>query len=125
MEKNNVMQVQIGEETFPIKKLALGEYARLLSALQHIPTAALADLQNLDTKDSDGTIQKVCGVLAKAWSSFIEILAIGSGIEKDRLEQDPQIGLDGGIQLFLAIYEVNKIDQVVGTVKNALKQANT
>lgn len=121
MEKNNVIQVQLGEEIFPIRKLALGEYARLLSALQHIPTEALADLQSLDTKDTEGTIQKMCGILAHAWGSFMDVLAIGSGIEQERLEQDPQIGLDGGIQLFIAIYEVNKIDQVIGTVKNALK----
>lgn len=115
--------VQIGDEAIEIKKLPLGKYSEMLLALQNLPDSIMKDLERLDTKDEDKTLQIMFGIFGKAWGQVLDILAIGSGIERERLENDPAIGLDGGIELFLAIYEVNNLDKVVKKVKNMISRS--
>lgn len=119
----NTKVVVIGDEKFEIKKLPLGKYAELMLALKNIPTSVMDDLQSIDTKDEDKTIQAIFGLFGKAWGQVLDILAIGSGIDKERIENDPTIGLDGGIELFLAIYEVNNLEKVVKQIKNAISRS--
>lgn len=118
-----VKEIEVGGEIVKVQKLPLGEYAKLLIALKKMPGSVLRDLQNVNTEDNDAMISTLFGVFAEAWGQVIEIVAIGSGIDKDRLENDPAIGLDGGIELFLAIWEVNNLNQVFKSVKNALSRA--
>lgn len=115
--------VELGEEKVEIQKLPLGKYAELMLALKNMPTSVMKDLQSIDTKDEDGTIQAIFGLFGQAWGQVLDILAIGSGISKDRIENDPNIGLDGGVELFLAIYEVNNLQKVVNQVKNAINRS--
>ena len=115
--------VVIGEEEIKIEKLPLGKYAELMLALKNVPTDIMTDLQSIDTKDEDATVQALFGLFGKAWGQILEILAIGSGIDKERIENDPEIGLDGGIELFLAIYEVNNLEKVIKQVKNAFNRS--
>lgn len=115
--------VVIGEEEIKIEKLPLGKYAELMLALKNVPTDIMSDLQNIDTQDEEATIQALFGLFGKAWGQILEILAIGSGIDKERIENDPEIGLDGGIELFLAIYEVNNLEKVVKQVKNVFNRS--
>jgi hypothetical protein len=119
----NTKIVQIGEEQIEIKKLPLGKYAELMLALQNVPSSIMSDLQGLDTNDEDKMLQTMFGIFGKAWGQILEILAIGSGLDKDRIENDPDIGLDGGIELFLAIYEVNNLDKVIKQVKNVINRS--
>lgn len=115
--------VELGEEKVEIQKLPLGKYAQLMLALKNMPTSVMKDLQAIDTNDEDGTIQAIFGLFGQSWGQILEIIAIGSGIEKDRIENDPTIGLDGGVALFLAIYEVNNLEKVVTQVKNAINRS--
>ena len=117
------VEVQIGDETIKVEKLPLGKYAQLMLALKNMPSNVVKDLQSIDTSDEDATISAIFGVFGQAWGQILEILSIGSGISKDRIENDPAIGLDGGVALFLAIYEVNNLDKVVNQVKNAINRS--
>ncbi|WP_427036505.1 hypothetical protein [Cytobacillus pseudoceanisediminis] len=114
--------VELGEEKFEIQKLPLGKYAELMLALKNMPTSVVSELQSLDTKNEEAMIQAIFGLFGQAWGQVLDIIAIGSGIDKDRIENDPTIGLDGGVELFLAIYEVNNLEKVVSQVKNAFNR---
>lgn len=115
-----VKEVAIGGEIVKVSKLPLGQYAKLLIALKNLPTSALKDVQKVNTDDNEQAIMFLLGVFAEAWEQVVDIIAIGSGLDKDRLMNDPEIGLDGGVGLFLAIYEVNNLAKVIQTVKNAI-----
>lgn len=116
------INVELGEETIEISKLPLGKYAQLMLALKNMPTSVMSEFQTIDTENDEATIQAVFGLFGQAWGQVLDILAIGSGIEKDRIENDPTIGLDGGVALFLAIYEVNNLGKVIKQVKNAMNR---
>lgn len=105
-------------ESIEVKKLPLGQYAKLMIALKQMPTSVMSELQNIDTEDNDATIQALFGVFGEAWGQILDIIAIGSGVDRDRIENDPDIGIDGGVELFVAIYEVNNLKGVVSKVKN-------
>ncbi len=113
-------EIQIGDKKVTISKLALGEYSKILLALKKMPGSILRDLQNLDTENEDALIGTLFGVIGEAWGQVLEIISIGSGIEKEVIESDPNIGLDGGIELFVAIWEINKLANVMKTVKNLM-----
>lgn len=110
--------VKIGDEEIKVEKLALGKYAKLLLVLREAPTTILSELQSLEGKSNEESLQVMLGMFGNAWGQILDIIALGSGIDRKRLEEDNTIGLDGGIQLFLAIYEVNNLASVFKTVKN-------
>ena len=113
-------QVTIGDEVVHVCKLPLGQYGKLLIALKKVPGSVMTDLQGMDTDDNNAIIGALLGVFGEAWGQIIDIISIGSGIDKERLENDPAIGLDGGIELFMAIWEVNNLGNVFSSVKNVL-----
>lgn len=115
--------VVIGDEKIEIKKLPLGKYAELMLALKNMPSSVVKEMQSIDTSNEEATIQAIFGLFGQAWGQVLDILAIGSGIDKDRIENDPEIGLDGGVELFLAIYEVNNLQKVVNQIKNAINRS--
>lgn len=115
--------VYIGDEEIKVEKLPLGKYASLMFTLKNIPKDLMGDLQQIDVSNEEESIQALFGLFGKAWDQVLEILAIGTGIDKERIENDPSIGLDGGIELFLAVYEVNNLDKVISQVKNAISRS--
>lgn len=116
-------EVELGNgEVIEVKKLALGKYAELLISLKNMPSDVMKDLQGLEGASEEGTIQAIFGVFAKSWGQIVEIISIGSGVPKKQLEEDENIGLDGGVELFLAIYEVNNLEKVIGQVKNIMNR---
>lgn len=115
-------KVVIGEEEIVVQKLPLGQYSKLILALRNMPSGILQDLQGIDTENEDDSIGVIIGLFGHSWGQIIEVISIGSGVDKDRIENDPAIGLDGGVELFLAIYEVNNLQKVFEQVKNAMNR---
>ncbi|WP_163530893.1 hypothetical protein [Halobacillus ihumii] len=109
-------------DTIEVKKLPLGDYAQLMLALKKLPNGVMSELSDIDTENEEQMFQAMFGLFGEAWGQVIEIISIGSGIDKDTLANDPEIGLDGGVELFLAIYEVNNLQKVIGQVKNVMNR---
>ena len=110
-------------EKIVVKKLPLGEYAKLMFTLKNLPSSVMKEFQNIDTENTENTISSFFGIFGEAWGQLIEILAIGTGIAKERLENDEAIGLDGAVELFVAVYEVNNLNGVIKSVKNVIAGA--
>ena len=109
--------------TVVVNKLALGKYAQLLTALKNMPSSVMGELANIDTQAEEMAIQGIIGLIGTAWGQVIDVIAIGSGVEKERIENDPIIGLDGGVDLLVAIIEVNNLAVVIGNLKNAFNRS--
>lgn len=118
----NEREVVLGEKKVVIKKLPLGEYSKILLAMKKMPTSVMKEFQDLDTSNEEQFLPVLFGTFAEAWGQVLEIISIGSGLDKETIEKDPNIGLDGGIELFVAIYEVNNLNKVVKQVKNLFAQ---
>jgi hypothetical protein len=116
------VEVTLGEEKIVVKKLPLGKYAQLMFTLQNMPKGVVKEFQNIKTEDGQATAQAIFGIFGQAWGQVLDILAIGSGIDKERIENDETIGLDGGVELFLAIWEVNNLEGVFNSVKNGFNR---
>lgn len=113
-------EVEIGGVGYEVNKLALGKYAKVLLILKTMPTKVLTDMSNMDKNDEGSFINAVCGAAAEAWEQVVEIISIGSGIDKETITNDPAIGLEGGVVLLMAIWEVNNFQSVFNIVKNAI-----
>lgn len=122
--KQVIVEFENGEQVI-VKKLALGKYAQLMLALKNMPTSVIGDLQKIDATNEDAMFSALFGIFGEAWGQVIELIAIGSGIDAERLDQDETIGLDGGVALFIAIYQVNNLEKVVSKVKNAMNRSAT
>lgn len=115
--------VTIGEnEKVEVEKLPLGKYAELLVTLRNVPTKIMSELQQMDGQSEEESLQMMLGMFGEAWGQILDIIAIGTGVDRDRIENDSSIGIDGGIELFFAVYEVNNLSSVVKQVKNQLSR---
>lgn len=119
---SKIVELSNGEKV-EVKKLPLGEYAKLMFVLKKLPTNIMSEFLNIDTTDNEAAISAMFGIFGEAWGQILEILSIGTGIDKERLANDPAIGLDGGIELLIAVIEVNNLKEVVKKGKNLFKGA--
>lgn len=115
---NSVTVTLSNGEKIEVQKLALGKYAKLMMILKDMPAGILSEIQKIDTEDNDATVQALLGIVGSAWGQVIDVIALGSGMDRERIENDPSIGIDGGIDLFVAIVEVNNLKGVVSKAKN-------
>lgn len=114
---SKVVELSNGEKVV-VKKLPLGDYAKLMYTFKNLPKNIFEEFTKLDPSDNEAAISTMFGFFADAWGQMLEILAIGTGIDRERLENDPAIGLDGGVKLLMAVIEVNNLKEVVKNVKN-------
>lgn len=114
------------EQVVAVKKLPLGRAVELSHVLESIPARLqeIADnskvqefLKGVDPDKTDpaefGTalVEFLPTLINVALDLVIELLAVGTGLKKDLLEQ---IGLDEATELLVAIFEVNNIQAIWG-----------
>ena len=114
------------EQVVAVKKLPLGRAVELSHVIESIPTRLqeITDnpkvqefLKGFDPDKMEATefgtaLVELLPVLTNiALDLVIELLAVGTGLEEDLLEQ---IGLDEATELLVAIFEVNNIQAIWG-----------
>jgi len=121
---NNIIamskEVEFGGNTYTISKLPLGKYAKVLLILKTMPTKVLTDMSKIDKDDEGSFINAILGAAAESWEQVVDVISLGSGLSKKTIAEDPTIGLEGGIELLNAIWEINNLQNVFNTVKNAM-----
>ncbi len=114
-----------------VRKLPLGRSAELAEAFNEFPkvlkglmegeeTQALFDenVKDMDMVDMAVLIGNNLGsIMAVALDAVINILHVGSGLEKKVIES---LGLDEASELFLAIVTVNNLGAMQANVKNGM-----
>jgi len=114
------------EQVVSVKKLPLGRAVELSHVIESIP-ARLQEIKDnpkvqeflkgfdpdkMDPTEFGTTLVEFLPILTNiALDLVIELLAVGTGLEEDLLEQ---IGLDEATELLVAIFEVNNIQAIWG-----------
>lgn len=114
------------EQVVAVKKLPLGRAVELSNVIENIPVRLKEfadnpkvqefkegfDPDKMEATEFSTTLVEFIPVLINiALDLVIELLAVGTGLEEDLLEQ---IGLDEATELLVAIFEVNNIQAIWG-----------
>lgn len=116
-------------QVIKVRKLPLGEAAKLGQVLDSVPEQLKAlqentqvrellggaNLDEMDATTVGATIVELLPTLLNVATELIlEILAVGSGAKRELLEQ---IGLDEATEILIAIFEVNNLQAIWGNVQ--------
>jgi len=119
------------ERVVQVNKLKLGRAAQLALAFQSLPErlkgiVEMPEIQELfGSQNDDVSLTEIAAqllrflpdVLAVASDSVIGILAVGTGLDREELEE---VGLDEGLALLEAVLTVNDLNRIQQTTKNVL-----
>lgn len=110
-----------------IERLPLGGYLRAIRALQDFPDDLVAacfpgqDLGGILAQfrelDKDKLLSMIGNALLAAPKHFIHFAAELTGIDEEMLLNDPEIGLDGLLEILVAWAEVNKLGDFLPAVR--------
>lgn len=120
---------------YRIQRLALGGYLSAIQLLQDLP-GELMELcfpgETLDAilehckKADTALVQRVLGrLLTDAPQHVIRAAAELTGTPEERLLNDPEIGLDGLVELLSAWVEVNRLGDFIPAVRRLIRQVRT
>ena len=111
---------------YKIERMPVGAYLKALERIENAPAdfmEAFFPGKNLDdvldkfsSIDRDGVQEFVMGVAVKASQYVIALIAELSGIDEDKLINDPNIGLDGLLEIIEAMIEVNRLGESIARV---------
>lgn len=121
------------ERVVDVRKLPLGRASRLAIAFRSLPQKAKTlwdnpEVQRLIKHGEDDLplqqfamqlVQYLPEVLEVAADAVIDILAVGTGLERKVLEE---VGLDEASDLFLAIITVNDLGRIQRNIKAAVSR---
>ena len=114
------------EQVVAVKKLPLGRAVELSNVIENIPVRLQEITDNPKVQEfiegfdpdkmeanefSTALVEFIPVLINIALDLVIELLAVGTGLEEDLLEQ---IGLDEATELLVAIFEVNNIQAIWG-----------
>ena len=120
------------EVTHEVRKLPLGRATELSRAFKELPSAIKGLMEGDETKvlfdeteSKDMNLVDMAVLIANnlgsllevAQDAIIEILQIGSGLERQAIEN---LGLDEASELFLLIVKVNNLSAMQANLKNAM-----
>lgn len=108
---------------YEIKKMPIKPYLDAIEKLKDAPGAfmdacfpgktAAEALDSLNAIDRDGFAALLAGALTAAPAYAIGLVADLTGIDRDRLLNDPAVGLDGIVEIVGAFIEVNRLGKFV------------
>lgn len=117
---------------YPIRRVPLGTYLSLAERLPSLPAELmegmfpgktleeiLAELQGLTGNRISELILRLAAI---APGIALPLIAEMTGIDEDKLVNDPAIGLNGLAQIVLAWMEVNEIENFILTVGAMVKK---
>ena len=118
---------------YEIKRMPLGVYMAAMQKLETFPQdalqilfpgmspdAILKQLKTIDTAMLGQIAMRAFSALPKYAAGVLEEL---TGIPEERLVNDPEIGLDGFVEIIDAWLEVNNIENFISTVRSLTGKA--
>ena len=120
---------------YDMKRLPLGGYLTALELIQEFPTSLLEACFPGETlsgviaklKQFDSTVMEsiMGGALLTAPKLCIHLVSVLTQIDESELLNDPDIGLDGLIEIATAFVEVNALSNFTQAVRNLYLKART
>lgn len=105
-----LITVQLETGPLEIKRLPLGQYAELLNALESLP-AQLAGFTELGT---DELLTKLPSIIGNSLPEVMKIISIAAQMKPEAVAE---LSLDETIDILAAIFEVNKVQKIVDSIK--------
>ena len=110
---------------YTVRKLPLGAYFALLRKLDNVPRELLGELASAwDDAGKGGGNAAVLEVVLKVAARFpdevLSLVAQAIGVEKEELEKDRELGIDGLVELAEAVWQVNRIGEMLANAKKKL-----
>lgn len=104
---------------YTVKKLPLGAYFSLLSKIEKIPANIAFSLSSSgdSTEKVVAMIQKICTV---APDMILDIISSATGETRQKIEEDRDLGIEGLVDLLLAIWEINELSKAFDSVKKKI-----
>jgi hypothetical protein len=112
---------------YKIKKMPIGAYLRAVARLEGLPDdlmdacfpgANLSGVLDNLSRLTENTLTTIIGGLLKSAPQYLlALISEISGVSVENLENDPMIGLDGLIDIIVAVVEVNKLGETLAKVK--------
>ena len=113
---------------YEIKQMPVGAYLKAIKRIEDAPADFLAAvfpgkgmdevLEELMAIDYDGVKELISGVALKAPEYVIALVSELSGIDEDKLLNDPHIGLHGLLEIIEVMIEVNRLGECIASLKN-------
>ena len=132
-----VVEITIIDETgqeqvqkIPVKKAGLGKWKQINNAIkklintlpEFLETKGIEDLETfIDSFSYTDLIAMIPDILDMATDEFINLLAVGTGLKVEFLEEN--VGIDEAVDLVEAIIQVNDIFRAVEKGKNLIPRA--
>lgn len=132
-----VVEITIIDETsqeqvqkIPVKKAGLGRWKQITNAIkklinllpEFLKSRGIEDLETfIDSLTYTDLIAMIPDILDMAADEFINLLAVGTGLEVEFLEE--YVGIDEAMDLVEAIIQVNNIFEAVEKGKNLIPRA--
>lgn len=110
-------KITINGEKVEIKKIAIGKFAEMLMAIEHLPIK----FQNIFTKEemknfsNEVIITKIPLLLREATEEFFALVAIACEIKREKIKE---LSIEDFIDLVTAVIEINNFSAIVKKVKN-------
>ena len=113
-----------------VKKAGLGRWKQITNAIKRLLNLLPEFLQTKGIEDPEAFIDALSytdlialipDILAMAADEFINLLAVGTGLDVEFLEKN--VGIDEAVELVEAIIQVNNIFEAVEKGKNLIPRA--
>lgn len=110
---NREITVKLDGREVIVKKLPIGKYAEVFTALQELPKK----LGSIDSLSNEEFIARIPILIAEALPELTKVMSVATGVPE---KQILTLGLDEVTDLVAAILDVNNFEKVVANVKKIM-----
>jgi hypothetical protein len=108
--------IKINDKDVVVKKLPLGKYAEVISALDKLPQT----LGSIDKVSTEKVLSLLPKMISESFPELVRILSIASDVPEKELTDE--YGLDDITVLLKAIFEVNNFELVKKNVQGLFQK---
>ena len=118
-----------------IRKMPIGAYVDALQKVQELPTDFLAAcfpdktlqeiIDEFSKLDEGGLISLLMTLISTAPRYVVKVIAELCDVDEAVLWNDPEIGIDGLVNIVTAFIEVNKLGESISGVKGSIMKIKT
>lgn len=102
---------------YNIQRLPLGAYFNLLRNIDKLPSTLAFELSGGDSNSVIAMVQKIAVI---APDIIIDIIASATGETKEKINNDRDLGIDGLVEVLVAIWDVNELTKQFESAKKKL-----
>lgn len=114
---NKSIMITVDEQEFEIKKMAVGQFAQLMLAVEKLPSILMENfnLEEIDNLDINMLLTKLPPLLASSQEELFKVISVASGLSVNDIRKLDFVEI---LDVIIAILELNKFKAIVNKIKN-------